>query len=150
MQYCHTEGHTTDNCKFVDYFDQDVQQGQSCIYCEICKIASNHTTKDYQYNLCKSKGKCCSFWEDNRHSTQEWEEQVKVLHHLLYENRRSVQWTTNVRRKSVTTVESWKCHSFPLHFHYYVHYITSISLLCHHIHPTFIIIEPHLCFSNLY
>jgi len=47
-------------------------------------------------------------------------------------------------------VESWKCHSFPLHFHYYVHYITSISLLCHHIHPTFIIIGPHLCFSNLY
>ena len=47
-------------------------------------------------------------------------------------------------------VESWKCHSFPLHFHYYVHYITSISLLCHHILPTFIIIGLPLCFSNIY
>lgn len=35
-------------------------------------------------------------------------------------------------------VESWKCHSFPLHFHYYVHYITSISPPFHYYVTTFI------------
>lgn len=48
---CHMEGHTKDTCKFVDYFDQDVRRIQSDIYCDIFQVASNHSTKDYQYNL---------------------------------------------------------------------------------------------------
>ena len=35
-------------------------------------------------------------------------------------------------------VDSWKCHSFPLHFHYYVHYITSIAPPFHYYVTTFI------------
>ena len=36
------------------------------------------------------------------------------------------------------SVGSWNCHSLPLHFHYHVHYITSISPSFHYHVTTFI------------
>lgn len=36
---CKSEGHTKDNCKFVDDFNQDVQWVQLDVYCDIlCQI----------------------------------------------------------------------------------------------------------------
>jgi len=52
-------------------------------------------------------------------------------------------WATLVK-----SVESWKCHSFPLHFHYHVHYITSISPPFHYYVTTFIPLSlslSHIC-----
>ena len=51
-------------------------------------------------------------------------------------------------------VKPWKWHSFPLHFHYYVHYMTSISPPFHYYAITFIPLSLSLghiyVFSKLY
>ena len=68
---CQTEGKTKDTYKYVDYFDHDVWKIVSDIYCDICHIAPNHTTKYCKYNLYNVKTKKCTICEDNTHSTQE-------------------------------------------------------------------------------